>query len=143
MGFKRVRRLRRCLRFSLILLGGWLWTTDMSAMERFAALSMIESGDDDLAHGMYTEVSRFQIRSEVWQQTTNTPISEATNAAVARAVAQMVAQKRCEAFEKKYGRTPTDFEFYVLWNSPAQINNPGRVVRERAQRYVNLVQKTD
>ena len=138
-----MHRFRRCLRFVLILLGGWLWAANASAMERFAALSMIESGDDDFAHGMYTEVSRFQIRSEVWQQTTNTPISEATNAAVALAVAQVIAQKRCQAFEKSFGRAPTDFEFYVLWNSPAQINNPGRVVRERAQRFVNLVQKTD
>ena len=111
-------------------------------MDRFAALSMIESGDDDFAHGQHTEVSRFQIRSEVWQQATNLPLSEATNAAVALTVAQLVAQQRCQNFEKNFGRSPTDFEFYVLWNSPAQINNPGRVVRERAQRFVNLVQKS-
>lgn len=126
-----------------MLLGGLLWAANASAMERFAALSMIESGDDDFAHGQHTEVSRFQIRSEVWQQATNLPLSEATNAAVALAVAKAVAQQRCQAFEKTYGRSPTDFEFYVLWNSPAQINNPGRVVRERAQRFVNLMQKTD
>jgi len=142
-GFRRANRFIRFTSIPLILLGGWLGATDSSAMDRFAALSMIESGDDDFAHGQHTEVSRFQIRSEVWQQATNLPLSEATNAAVALTVAQLVAQQRCQNFEKNFGRSPTDFEFYVLWNSPAQINNPGQVVRERAQRFVNLVQKTD
>lgn len=119
------------------------WAGSAFAMDRFAALSMVESGDDDFANGRHTEVSRFQIRREVWLQTTNAPISEATNAAVARAVAEMIAAKRCQNFEKNHGRAPTDFEFYVLWNSPAQIDNPGRAVRARATRFVNLVQKKD
>ena len=142
MGFKRMSQIIRLMKFPLFL-AGLLCAGSASAMERFAALSMIESGDDDFAHGEHTEVSRFQIQREVWLQATNAPISEATNTPVALAVAQAIAQKRCQAFEKKYGRLPTDFEFYVLWNSPAQIDNPGRVVRERAQRFVNLVQKQD
>ena len=142
-GFRRKNRFIRLTPIPLMLLGAWLGAANAAALDRFAALSMIESGDDDLAHGGHTEVSRFQIRSEVWQQATNLPLSEATNAAVALTVAQLVARQRCQNFEKNFGRSPTDFEFYVLWNSPAQINNPGRVVRERAQRFVNLVQKPD
>jgi hypothetical protein len=37
-----------------------------SAMDRWSALSMIESGDDDRAVGPGGEVSRFQIRRELW-----------------------------------------------------------------------------
>lgn len=119
------------------------WAGSAFSMDRFAALSMIESGDDDFANGRHTEVSRFQIRREAWLQATNAPISEATNAVVARAVAEMIAARRCQDFEKKHGRAPTDFEFYVLWNSPAQIDNPSRTVRARATRFVNLIQKRD
>jgi hypothetical protein len=120
-----------------------LWAGSAPAMDRFDALSMIESGNNDFARGKNAEVSRFQIRREVWLQTTNIPISQATNAAVALGVAQAIAAKRCQAFESRHGRPPTDFEFYVLWNAPAQMENPSPAVRARAQRFVNLVQKQD
>jgi hypothetical protein len=113
------------------------------ALDRFAALSMIETGDNDFARGQETEISRYQIQRETWVAVTNLPISQATNAAVALGVAQAIATKRCEKFEKEHSRPPTDFEFYVLWNAPGQINNPSGVVRARAQRFANLVQKKE
>jgi hypothetical protein len=119
------------------------WAGGALAMDRFAALSMIESGNDDFAHGRHTEISRFQIQREVWLQATNAPVGSATNAAVARAVAEMIAAKRCQDFEKKRGRAPTDFEFYVLWNAPAQVDKPVPAVRARAERFANLVEKKD
>src|SRR5215831_1916351 len=66
------------------------------AMDRFAALSMLESGDDDFALGKHAEVSRYQIRPGVWQQATSMPLSRATNAVVALGVAQAVAAKCCQ-----------------------------------------------
>src|ERR1700722_2135395 len=36
------------------------------AMDRWAALSMIESGDDDRAVGSLGEISRYQIRPYLW-----------------------------------------------------------------------------
>ncbi len=104
---------------------------------------MIESGDDDFAHGQHTEVSRYQIRRELWLATTNAPINQATNPAVALAVAQAITAKRCQLFEARYGRAPTDFEFYILWNAPTQIDNPSRAARARATRFVNLMEKKD
>lgn len=141
--FVELKRVNRIIWFtkSVLILSGLLWTGGAFAMDRFAALSMIESGDDDFAHGGDAEVSRFQIRREVWLQTTNAPISEATNAVVARAVAETITARRCQRFEQQHGRTPSDFEFYVLWNSPAQVNHPSRAVSERAGRFVNLVNK--
>ena len=140
MPFKCLNRIHRFNKF-LLVLSGLLCAGGASAMDRFAALSMLESGDNDFAHGSHTEISRFQIRSEVWSRATNAPISQATNAVVARAVAQMIVSERCQAFEKQHGRPATDFEFYVLWNAPAQVNNPSRSVRERAERFANLVSK--
>jgi hypothetical protein len=114
-----------------------------NAMERFAALSMLESGDDDFAYGKCKEISRYQIRPEAWAATTSAPISQATNSAVALDVARVILAKRCASFEKQHGRPPTDFEFYVLWNAPAQIGNPSPVVRARAERFVNLVERKE
>lgn len=142
MLFKCMNQTIRLPSLSLVL-SSLLWAGSAAAMDRFAALSMIESGDDDFAFGQHTEVSRFQIQREVWLQATNAPITESTNAAVALAVAQAIAAERCKIFEAKHGRPATDFEFYVLWNSPAQINHPSPAVRERAQRFENLVQKKD
>ena len=52
-------------------------------------------------------------------------------------------QARVERFEQTHGRSPNDFEFYVLWNAPAEVDHPVSCVVERAQRYVNLVQRDE
>ena len=139
---KQMNRIFRLVQLSLCFIG-WMLVESAFGMDRFAALSMIESGDNDFANGQHTEVSRYQIRREVWLQATNAPIELATNAAVALDVARAIAEKRCRDFEAKHDRLPTDFEFYVLWNSPMQVDNPSGVVRARAQRFVNLMGKMD
>jgi hypothetical protein len=53
--------------------------------------------------------------------------------------AQRIMSSRVTTFERTNGRSPDDFEFYVLWNAPAQINHPHRAVAERALRFINLV----
>jgi hypothetical protein len=50
-------------------------------------------------------------------------------------------QERCAAFERTLHRPPTDSEFYILWNAPAQIDRPGKVVLRRAERFCNLVNR--
>ena len=103
------------------------------AMDRWAALSMIESGDDDNAVGPDGEVSRFQIRSKLW------PGGDPENAQVALAVAQAIMRPRLEEFQSSHKRPATDFEFYVLWNAPGEIDHPSQAVAARAQRFSNLV----
>ena len=111
----------------------------LQAMDRWAALSQIESGDNDCAVGAAGEISRFQLRLELWQERAPHAASwEKPDEALA--VAQDLMNERCSRFEKAYHRPPTDFEFYVLWNAPAQIGRPSRVVRERAERFCNLVE---
>jgi hypothetical protein len=112
-------------------------SANASAMDRWAALAMFESGDNDRIVGQAGEISRYQIRRELW------PNGNPLDACVALANAQRIMSSRLAAFERTHGRMPNDFEFYILWNAPAQIDHPHPVVAERARRFVNLVVETD
>ncbi len=123
------------VRFLAILaIAGLGLATPAFAMDRWTALSMIESGNDDHAVGAVGEVSRYQIRPELW------PGGNPQNPQVALTVAQKTMQSRVNHFVRRHNRLPTDLEFYILWNAPWQADHPSAVVRERAQRFVNLVQ---
>jgi len=116
----------------------------VEAMDRWAALSMLESGDKDDAVGPNGEVSRYQIKPAIWNATAPAHC-DPTDARAALAVAQTVMEERRATFENRFHHSPTDFEFYVLWNAPAQlIGTTDRVaitrpVAARAQRFCNLV----
>ena len=105
-------------------------------MDRWEALSMIESGNNDHAIGAVGEVSRYQIRPELW------PGGNPENPREALTAAQKTMVPRLNQFTRNHKRQPNDFEFYVLWNAPWQADHPSNVVRERAQRFVNLVQQS-
>jgi len=106
---------------------------------------MLESGDDDTAVGPVGEVSRYQIKPAIWNATA--PGREPADPHVALDVAQAIMRDRCAAFEKRFRRTATDFEFYVLWNAPAHLIGPdaggvvSRLVAARAERFCNLVER--
>jgi hypothetical protein len=129
-------RLRFIVALSLLL--GFCFTS--SAMERWAALSQLESGDNDHVVGTAGEVSRFQIKREVWKRYAHDKANW-RNPADSLAVARGVMSDRCADFERRFHRPPTDFEFYVLWNAPAQIHRPSREVRNRAGRFCQLIRK--
>jgi hypothetical protein len=105
------------------------------AMDRWAALSMIESGDEDQAVGPRGEVSRFQIRPELW------PGGNAQDEQAALSVAKEIMAHRLAEFQQSHKRAATDFEFYVLWNAPWQADHPSKAVTERARRFANLVKR--
>ena len=109
-------------------------------MDRWAALSQLESGDDDQATGSAGEISRYQIKLDLWQR--YAPESaDWTKPDDALSVAKRAMEERCAAFERSNHRPPTDTEFYILWNAPAQIQHPGKAVSERAERFCNLIGK--
>jgi hypothetical protein len=110
-----------------------MFTVHVAAMDRWSALAMFETGNNDRMIGRAGEISRYQIRPELWLS--GNPL----NPRAALANAQQIMSPRVAAFERTHGRTPDDFEFYILWNAPAQINHPHSVVAERARRFVNLV----
>jgi len=110
----------------------------LHAMERWAALSQLESGDNDFALGAAGEISRYQIKPDVWRRHAP-PDAHYERQAEALGVAREVMVERCASFERRFKRAPTDFEFYVLWNAPAEISHPGGIVAKRAQYFCNLV----
>jgi hypothetical protein len=118
----------------LMLTGLWLGSPAF-AMDRWAALSMIESGDNDHAVGPGGEVSRFQIRRELW------PGGNPQDAHDAQSAAQEIMLPRLEEFQRTHQRPATDFEFYVLWNAPRRADHPSAAVTERARRFSNLVRR--
>jgi hypothetical protein len=102
-------------------------------MDRWSALAMIESGGRDAAIGSHGEISRYQIRPALWRG------GSRLDAVAALANAQRIMTARLTAFERTRGRPASDFEFYILWNAPAQISHPHRAIAERASRFTNLM----
>lgn len=117
-----------------------------SAMNRMDALSQIESGNNDYAIGSKQEVSRYQILPEFWQQAN--VAWHPTDPATARIVVNWIMQGRCQTFETRYHRAPTDFEYYILWHRPASLVGPvsrrlssGEI--DRGRRFANLCQSSE
>ena len=109
-------------------------------MDRLSALSQIESGDNDQAVGKAGEISRYQVLKNEWRSVT--PSTNYRDPSAARQVVQVLLQRRLARFEQIYRRPPTDFEFYALWNAPAQVyqRRISPTVAERARRFSNLCQ---
>jgi len=120
-----------------------------AGMDRFDALSQIESHNNDQAIGRQREVSRYQILPAFWVQAmalNRAPVFRPTDPVAAKAVVDWIMEARCRAFAARYHRPPTDFEYYILWHRPAcfvgrptprQIT-PAEI--ERGRRFANLCQ---
>jgi hypothetical protein len=107
-------------------------------MDRLAALSMLETGDDDQAVGSAGEISRFQVQKDEWLSVTNS--ANYCDSRTAEAVMVQIMNKRVHVFETHFGRLPTDFEFYALWNAPSEAIE-GKIsprVAARCERFANL-----
>ena len=111
------------------------------------ALSMIETGGDDREIGSAGEVSRYQIMPSVWRHYSDSRSYRDPETSLE--VAQQHWATLYESFKQQSHREPTDVDMYVLWNThygyyakrgfdPARLNT---VVSERAQRFVNLIQR--
>jgi hypothetical protein len=131
---------------------GEVWAAGDPAVldaHRRLALGMIETGNRDDEIGGAGEVSRYQIMPSVWRQYSRS--LNYRNPEVSLTVAQKHWAKLYAAFIRQAHRQPTDFDMYVLWNThygyyASRGFNPDRLaptVRDRAQRYVNLVQSAD
>lgn len=116
----------------------------LNARHRFA-LGMIETANNDDEIGGAGEVSRYQIMPSVWKHYSDSRNYQDPH------ISLEVAQQHWSAlhtfFKKQTHREPTDFDMYVLWNTrygyyASKGFNPARlnlVVRDRAQRFANLV----
>ena len=95
----------------------------LHALDRFAALSMIESGDNDLAHGRDGELSRYQFSPGLIAEF-QIDAARLDDPAYARQQAIKVMNLRCSGFEHQFHRAPTDVEFYLLWHRPNHVEHP-------------------
>jgi len=111
------------------------------------ALGMIETGNDDHEIGGLGEVSRYQIMPSVWRHYSNS--RRYHDPETSTEVARQLWSTLHDSFKQQARREPTDFDMYVLWNTrygyyahhgfkPARLDP---VVREHAQRFVNLIQR--
>ena len=109
-----------------------------SGMDRLAALSMIETGNNDRMVGSAGEISRYQILKAEWRSVTNS--TRYSDPATAKAVTLKLLDRRVQNFRETYHRNPTNYEFYGLWNAPSQVleRRVSRVVGQRCRRYANL-----
>lgn len=113
---------------------------------RQQALGMIESGNDDRAIGRAGEVSRYQIMPAVWKHYSDSRQYRDPDASLD--VAQQHWAWLYDYFKKNARREPTDFDMYVLWNTRHglyaakgfQPSRLGAIIRDRAQRFSNLVE---
>jgi hypothetical protein len=121
---------------------GFEVSLNVQAMDRWAALSQIETSDNDSAIGAAGEISRYQIKPRLWRRYAPSD-ADWKNPSHALATARELMRERCAEFQRSYNRPPTDFEFYVLWNAPAQIQHPRKAVRDRAERFCRLVMTDD
>lgn len=118
----------------------------LNARHRFA-LGMIETANNDEEIGGAGEVSRYQIMPSVWKHYSDSRDYQDPN--VSLEVAQRHWSALHASFKQQAHREPTDFDMYVLWNTrygyyASKGFNPARlhpVVRDRAQRFANLVER--
>ena len=113
----------------------------------FIALGMIESGNDDRGVGRAGEVSRYQIHPSIWKNYSES--QDYQNPELALQVARQHWNHLANYFRARAGREATPFDMYVLWNT--RFGHYARkgfdqtrlspVIRERAQRFVNLVNR--
>ena len=114
---------------------------------RVFALGMIETGNDDRGVGRAGEISRYQIHPAVWKAYCAS--RDYQNPEVSLEVARQHWATLSNYFKEKTTREPTDFDMYVLWNTrygyyagkgfdPRRLP---RLVSDRAQRFVNLVNR--
>ena len=120
-----------------------------AGFSKLEAISMIETGDHDMAVGKAGEVSRYQLMPKTWRHYTTARAY--TNPAFAQQVARQHLSVLEASFRARAGRDATDFELYVVWNAGLNYyakmgfdaNRVHHSIRERAERYVNLRQIND
>lgn len=102
---------------------------------------MLESGDNDRAVGRAGEISRYQVLRREWRSVTNS--ASYADSRTARGVVLRIMDRRVQAFQAAFGRTPNDFEYYGLWNAPAQVmeKKVSSRVAERCRRFANLCER--
>jgi hypothetical protein len=134
------------LPIALVLAGhGAALSHDLST--RLAALSQIESGNNDHKVGAAGELSRYQIRTAVWKQHFKGHKPQLSNPDEAARCAKVHTLWLLYKYQEANGwREASAAQFYCMWNMGYAgfrrrgylTTNCPREVRERAERYANI-----
>lgn len=101
---------------SLALIIVLIFASEMApAMSFWAALAEIESGHNDYAIGSVGEISRYQIRPEVWRAYSSS--KRYADPAIALPIAEKYMAKLKRNFERATGRAATEADCVILWKS--------------------------
>ena len=124
----------------------------VSAMDRWSALAMVEGGSDTRT-GPCGEVSRYGIMPSNWKLETGDLKGEMgkgkaetfspTNQWQALEVAMRIQSRRVAAFARAHGRMPSDGEWALLWHCPARVAWPTAAEADYARRFVNLLYRPE
>jgi len=114
------------------------------------ALATVESGGNDRAVGRAGEVSRYQIKPDVWRRAVKAKGWKARDAEAAKRVANAILDERINRFKQATGREPTAREVYALWNAPGVLAQQGwryerlpKVVRFRCERFATEISRRE
>ena len=110
-------------------------------MEKWEALGMQESGNDDKAIGQAGEVSRYQILPSVWKEIVPWPMTMATNKTAAKIIANEIMIRRIWKFTTSHHRLPTNLEWALLWKTPNRVDHPSKEKLDQAKCVVNLINR--
>jgi len=100
-----------------------------------AALSLVETGNDDRVVGTRGELSRWQLMSYVRKVY---PGRDWSNPNAVRPVVITELTKRATHFRQHTHRWPTAAEYSLLWHCPNRVSRPSHDDRDYATRVVNL-----
>lgn len=113
-----------------------------------AALAQIETGGNDRAVGKAGEISRYQLKRDIWHVWTRQKAYAHEPLATTIAVKELNARVR--VFRLATRREPTPYEVYALWNAPGQFERVGyqpkrlsKVVQERCRRFQAIVDRME
>ena len=139
----------------LLLAFAMQWTAAGAPPGLREALAEFETGttssavsEGDYAIGRHKEVSRFQIRPEIWDDYSES--RKYHDPDTAWEVALKILKEREEAFRKATNREWDPVDIYLMWNAPGAYQRANwdrqklsAVVRTRAQRFANLMQERE
>jgi hypothetical protein len=94
-----------------------LWTTLASAMSFWGALAEIESGQNDYVIGSVGEVSRYQIRPEIWKAYAPGHHYDYTDRGFALSIAEKYLKRLKSEFAEATGRQATEEDCVIMWKA--------------------------
>lgn len=100
-----------------LILAAMLWATVGSGMSFWRALAEIESGQNDYAIGSVGEVSRYQIRPEIWKAFSAGHHYDYADRGAALSIAEKYLKRLKTEFAEATGRDASEEDCVIMWKA--------------------------